>query len=620
MDQANCVEMIECIEDLSGNAYSLSEILDEEQDRAHEFVQSKWLSNQDHMRRVVALNTMYRQNFDVFAVHYLGLRLHPYESIILHEMGNATRITGVCARATAKSFIVGIYCVTRAILYPGSRIALFSDQRGQARKIITQKIAHELIPMSPMLRRSVLPVGASWIHNSNNDVRCTFRNGSEIELVTLSPGARGGRTTTNVAEEAREISKELYDEIAVPFTMARRIPFLTRNEYCARNKQFLETAPEIIITSSFPDSNWVCATAFKMAKEMTEGKPSIFFALDESVSIAHGIKTREQLISAKQLMDPITWKVEHENARLRENEKGYFAYGLLVKRQTLRHAFYPRRNGVPPIKIKKVPGEVRIVSCDIAAINKSKNDNSVFCCMRLLPEFAGKSQVFRAQVNYIEASRGYELSKQAIRIRQLFNDFEADYIVLDVANNGLAVYQNLARVLYDDERNIEYAPIRAMNNEGVAGTVPNIGCPEIVHCISASAKQNSEIATNAHYYFNEGIVELLVHRNAIADEINKTIAESDLLETTDERMFLEKPYLETMLLIAEMVNLTYERGQNTGIITLREIAGQTKDRYSAFSYGLLFAWLRANELCASSSGIAEERTPVLVSQTSFGRR
>ena len=590
--------------------------LDEVQSRAHTLVSDKWLADEQHLHKVFQLITIYRRNFDIFAEHYLGIRLHLYQKIILHLLGKAKRVAAICSRATAKSFIIALYCVIVAILYPGSNIVLFADKRGQAKKIITEKIARELVPLSPMLRREIEPVRGAWIHNSGDTVRCSFKNGSAIQLVTLSQTARGTRSTLNVAEEAREINKDLYDEVAMPFTMARQAQFLTRPEYAGR-KEFLETAPEVIISSSFPESNWVYGEAVNIAKEMASGKPSLFIALDNSVSLAHGIKTREQLLSARKTMDPITWKVEHENAVLRENERSFFSYDMLSKRQTLRQAFYPARNGKPATKIPKVPGELRIVVCDIAAINKSENDNSVFRCMRLLPEEIGKSLEFRAQDNYIESSRGYELSRQAVRIRQLDNDFEADYIVLDVANNGLAVYQSLARVLYDEDRDVEYAPIRAMNNDGIAGTVQNSGCPERVFCISASAKLNSDIAVNANYYFSEGLIELLVHRNAVTDEISQMAM--DLINPSEERFELEKPYLETLLTISEMVELTYERGQNTGIITLREVAGRTKDRYVSLAYGLFFARQRANELCDSPTHQATNM-PILVSQISLEGR
>ena len=38
---------------------------------------------------------------------------------------------------------------------------------------------------------------------------------------------------------------------------------------------------------------------------------------------------------------------------------------------------------------------------------------------------------------YIESVQGGETQRQAVRIRQLFEDFKADYIVLDCRNAGI---------------------------------------------------------------------------------------------------------------------------------------------------------------------------------------
>ena len=39
-------------------------------------------------------------------------------------------------------------------------------------------------------------------------------------------------------------------------------------------------------------------------------------------------------------------------------------------------------------------------------------------------------------VSYIEANKGRDVDKQALRIKQLFADFDADYVVLDSRNGG----------------------------------------------------------------------------------------------------------------------------------------------------------------------------------------
>lgn len=82
----------------------------------------------------------------------------------------------------------------------------------------------------------------------------------------------------------------------------------------------------------------------------------------------------------------------------------------------------------------------------MAFVEDKKNDNSIFSCMRFLPEYQtynrhnddtiNVNSGYRRIVPYMEAIQGGDTVKQSIRIRQLYEDFEADYIVLDLRNAG----------------------------------------------------------------------------------------------------------------------------------------------------------------------------------------
>ena len=150
----------------------------------------------------------------------------------------------------------------------------------------------------------------------------------------------------------------------------------------------------------------------------------------------------------------MTWRIEYENELLRENVHAFFTYDMLSRNQRGTQCFYPRRDEDVLAKkknqysIKKQNGEIRIVACDIAFVDKKRNDNSVFVCIRLIPESTKYETInedgehivsqsgYRRLVSYIEANKGRDVDKQALRIKQLFADFDADYVVLDSRNGG----------------------------------------------------------------------------------------------------------------------------------------------------------------------------------------
>jgi hypothetical protein len=352
--------------------------------------------------------------------------------------------------------------------------------------------------------------------------------------------------------------------------------------------------------------------------------------MDYSITLKHKIKTVRYLQDQKKKLDPISWAIEYENEMLSTNSKAYFTFDIINKNQTLKRAFYPIRNSDYSVRSKNknaIPrqdGEIRILSCDIAMINNSINDNSVFTCLRLLPESVNTDEsrgaydrMFRVQVPYLEASKGYETTKQAIRIKQLFEDFGADYCVLDTRNAGISVGDALMRVLYDDERDVEYKPWTYMNDDDLAKRVTNPNALPIIYSFTGLQKINSEIAVNLRNMLAENTIDLLISNTESGEEIQKRF--TDYLTTSDAnlQLYYERPYLETMCLINEMVNLEYEKLENTGLIKIRELAGQTKDRYVSLAMGCHFASELARDLLSRNDDADYENLESNVTEINF---
>ena len=350
---------------------------------------------------------------------------------------------------------------------------------------------------------------------------------------------------------------------------------------------------------------------------MIRGGAYCVIGFDYSIAILHRIKSREYMIHERKTHDPVYWAIEYENQMVAENAKSFFSYEQLDRNRRLKKAFYPRRNADAlqrqknKYDIPKQVGEVRLVSCDIAAEGGANNDNSIFTLMRLLPESQEYKTMdttgehmevkrgYRRQVVYMEPMHGGETTRQAIRIKQLFEDFNADYCVLDGRNMGISVYDMLAKVLFDEERNVEYKPWKCMNDERVASRIQIAGAQECVFVIKAQLQTNSEIAVEMQTVLKSGLIDLLINNAEAVDEI-RTFVPEYAAASVETQLWFESPYLETVALINEMINLEYERGDQTGLIKL--INNQDhKDRYTSVSYGNYFARMLENELISDST-------------------
>lgn len=564
------------------------------------FPTNSWLSVQDHIEHLIEWVTFYRRNLPVFVEHYLGIKLHLYQVICLYLLNIYGDIAWIASRASAKSWLIAVFTCAKCILYPNTKIVICSATKKMAGLIVTEKIKKELMRQSPMLQKEI-----QTIKTNSDNIEVDFFNGSSIVVVQASDQAVGHRSSVLVLEEFRRTKKEVIDSVARPYQIARPASYRLLDDYA----DLIEEPINVYISSSGTSGEWIADLGMDMIKGKYKNDTSCLVCMDYAIALKHGIKTKKQLLSDKKTFDPITWRIEYDNELLRENVKGFFNYAMLTKNQKYTPCFYPRNNmdvlahKKNPYAIKKQPGEIRILSCDIAFVDKKKNDNSVSACIRLIPETVkaeGDERTavsgYRRKLSYIEANKGGDVDKQAIRIKRLFTDFEADYLVLDLRNGGVTLYDRLAKVLYDEERRVEYPAWTCFNDSNTADRVKVSGAKEVVYAVVASTKLNSDIAICMRDTLTSGRIDLLPDYQYAVDDILSKMPEYNEAADADTMLFYERPYLETRELIGEMVELEYEFMKDTGLFKLYETSNNTKDRYTAVSYGNYFASLLENDL------------------------
>ena len=593
--------------------YYKSRDADERQGELYKkFAPDSFLGDKKNVDHLIQWITFFRRNLHRFAMDYLGIKLHLYQIIMLYLMGINQFIVVIASRASAKSFIIALYACCRCILYPGSLVVLASGTKGQSKLLVSEKIQKELMNLSPALRKEIRRV-----KDNQNEVIVYFKNHSTITVVPASENGRGYRSNVIVREEFRQIKKSVDDGILSPFQIIRQTPYM-KDDYYANIPELQEETVDIYISSSWFDDgkNWMWGIVDQAYKDMLDGKPSCMLAFDESIALMHKIKTMRYFQTEKKKQDPITWQLEFLNARMKDNRSAFFTYGMMQQNQRAKRPFYPRtlldfKTGKKnPYDIHKQKGEVRIVSCDMAFVENKKNDNSIYSCIRLLPErttyrkdSSNSIEIdngYRRITCYLESVQGGDTGRQAIRIRQLYEDFGADYIVLDMRNAGIAIYDLLAKVMYDEERGVEYGPLSCMNDESIANRIKADGALPCIFCVSAHQKLNSDIALDFRRVLESNKIDLLITFERASEDILPNIKEYTGTPDANVQSFYEAPFLETQALISETTSLVYEKKEQTGAIVIHEQGKARKDRYTSVSYGSYFASLLEKDLISSS--------------------
>lgn len=543
--------------------------------------------DEEFIERVIEWITFYRRNLHRFAEHYLRLELYLYQKILLYFMNLCPLIVIVACRASAKSFLIAVFACCRCILYPGSRVVIASNTKKQAKLIVTEKIEKELRPNSPTLDREIKKV-----NQSNENIEVIFHNGSSIVVVAASESSRGYRSTVLILEEFRQIDKKIIDSVLSPFSFVRQVPYLKKTEY----EHLKEEPMEIYISSSWFKQHWMWSLMKLGIHQMFNYKDAILIGFDYAITLKHGIRTRKQLEKEKKKLGATTFAMEYENLMLGETENAYFTYDMLNKNRKIKKAFYPRKH-IDVIEkkknsfdIKKLPREIRIVTVDVSMVSGKDNDNTSIDCIRALQN--GDS--YERQVVYIETMNGGNTFDQAIRIKQIFYDFDADYLVLDTYNAGISLFDVLGRVLYDEERDMEYEPWTSFNDDNAAERIKNTNAKQVIYSIKASAQFNHEMHMMMRDCLERGKLKLLIQSNEAEDLMDKK--KQYATASVEEKVMFDMPFVQTDVLINEMVNLSYETKDSSQTIKLIEPKNARKDRYTSLAYGNYFIQMLERDL------------------------
>lgn len=508
-------------------------------------------SKNDRMRtQMRKWTSFYRLNVHRFVEHYLGIELFLFQKILIFFMNLNSYVMIIAARGLSKSFIISIYAVSRCILYPNTKVIIASGQKSQSRLIITEKIEKELMQY-PNVAREI-----KQIKTSANDAKVIFHNGSSIEAVTSSDGSRGYRGNILICEEFRMIDFGILNTVLKPFlNVYRQPPYLKKPEYAHLTEENIE----LYISSAWYTSHWMWKAMQSSRDLMLQGKDSMLFSLDYLTSLHHGLLSKKRIEKDKESsnFDSVGFMMEYENLMYGQNENALFALEDVNKNRKLKNIFYPIDNvDYSELKNKRKEklkdGEVRIIGIDIALMGGKANDNTVLTCTRLIPN----GGTYLRKVSYIETIEGKHSEDQAIRIKQLFEDFQASYIALDCHGNGMSVYDELVKVQYDEQRDVEYEAWCSFNDDEMRSRAKSQNPLPVIFSIKAGVRLNHEIASSLRVNLQNSNIELPINDL----EAREILAERKYYLNASEEKKAEyiKPYLQTTILVNELVNLDHE--------------------------------------------------------------
>ena len=533
------------------------------------------------LKKLQSFVSYWRANPHRFAEEVLGLRLKLFQKIMLCAMNDNTKTVMISCRGIGKTFITAIFCVIRCILYPGSIIVVASKTRKQSNEVIT-KIKNILLPNSPILQTEIEDI---QINQYSSTV--TFRNSSTIVVCTASDNSRGLRCHLLLVDEFRMVDQGIYNTVLKKFLNVNRQPgFMRKDEYVDYPTEENKT---ILLSSAYYADNWSYSEMRTTSAQMISGKyPYFACALPYQLAIKENLLTRDRVISemTDSSYNAITFSQEMEALFSDFADGNLYDHGDIAPCRKIKYAFYPPKLSslVSDKRVKlrpKMHHEQRILSADIALMASSKGKNndatSIFVNQLLLND-SGRST---NKIVYGENNEGFRVEEQALRIRQLFYEFDADALVIDARGIGVGVLDLLMADIYDPDTGVVYGALSSVNPD-IAERCSVKNAPKVIYPILATADFNSRSALGLRESFKRGAIQLLVNEDDF-DDLFVDVAGFNKLSAED-KMRLRLPYINTTLLINELVSLQYE--DHNGVVRVKEKSGMRKDRFSSLSYSI----------------------------------
>lgn len=183
---------------------------------------------------------------------------------------------------------------------------------------------------------------------------------------------------------------------------------------------------------------------------------------------------------------------------------------------------------------------------------------------------------------YATVDNGGRTEYIATKIRRLYEEFDCDYIVLDVRNVGLSVYDILSSEIKDDMLGVVYPPLSCINNDSLADRCLDPHAPKVIYAITAGVKFNSDCAIEFRDAINRNKIQTLVSDKEGMELISQFEFYNSLSD--DELKELIEPYANINAMILETVKLEYDT-RNDNTIAVYEVGDMRKDRYTSASYG-----------------------------------
>ena len=506
----------------------------------------------------------YRYYIDEFACDILGLRLFPFQRLILRAMARYQNSMLIACRGLGKSYIVAVFYICVAILYPNIKLGIASGNSQQARNVIIQKIKGELSKNEAIAREIKFP-----IKTGDGDCVVEFKNGSEIRAITLAQdrggdSARSWRFSYILIDEARLVKDEIIEEILIPMTKTKRQNAIRWNQS--------EKGKVIFISSAYLKTSSLYKRFKFHYEEMLKGnKDYMAICFPYQVGVQAGLFDQDDI--EKELEKPQMTKdkfaYEFEGRFVGSSGESYYPYELTNPCRVLERCEFQQ---------PKKSNSIYVITHDVAVSTEKNSDNA---CTHVIKLKLKSNGTYTKQVVFTKTVNGLTLNKQRDFLRELIHIKFPNTVKLLIDAQGAGaglpsmfyesweytdpktgVVTEYPPIISDDEKSVDILDNAIPLIRGVHGmnNFVNLYYPYMKGC------------------FEDGSLELLM-QSAEVDNLYK----SNMMSFDEYYQHVEHDILQS-----ELSNIKQDFTNNEKMTYTRIVSGKKRDRATSLMYGLSY--------------------------------
>ena len=377
------------------------------------------------------------------------------------------------------------------------------------------------------------------------------------------------------------------------FLTAPRTPgYLSKKEY----EHLAERNSEIYMSSAWFKSHWSFEKLKAYFANMLDDTKRYFCCgLPYQLAIKEGLLSREQVEDemSEADFDPTAFKMEMGAEWFGDTDGAFFKYEDISIRRKIKAPFLPLNvyKG-HNIKIPELAtNEKRILSVDVALLASKRHDNDA-AALIINSAIPNENNEYINNIVYMETHEGLTTDELGTLVMRMFYMYNCTDLVLDCAGQGLGVYDTIIKDVYDAEYGVTYDAMTCINDKDMADRCKVKTANKVIWSIKANATFNTQAAFNLRAAFQNNKINLLVSDFEAEEAIKKIRGYNSM--NPKEQAQVKAPFLQTSLMINELINLEHEvKGTN---VKIKERSGMRKDRFSSLEYNIYVAQELARQL------------------------